>query len=172
MKKKVSWPEASVHSPLKKSGSYGSYREFLAKANELQAEQQQAIDYLTKAMPAMVKLLEMKIMNKEPLIVMRPLHYQTSDFAKSQHDEIDDSFYNTKKSDNGGDPGKFVDMIKVINPGTQLMFKSLDPHLQEFIFEDAMGKEHAISFDDRNKILTQTNIFETVRQYFEEGELK
>lgn len=172
MSKKVLWPDSNIHSPLKKAGGYNSFKEFLAKGAALRAEQQQAIDYLQKAMPAMVKLLELKILNNEPLTVMRPLRYQTSELTKSKkRDAVDDAFYNTAKQEDHT-PGKYVDVINTINPGTQLMFKGLDNNLREFIFEDGLEQEHTISFDERNNILTQTNIFEIVRDYFKEGELK
>lgn len=169
MKKKVVWPEPKLTSAKKRPGEYGSYQEFLQKANALREEQEQANEYLAKSMPAMVKLLELRMVNKEPLIVMRPLQYQTSTLGGIK-DEEDDGFYNVRKSQNFN--AKFVDVLMTINPGTQLIFKSLDPQMQEFIFEDSLGKEHAISFADRNKLLTQTNIFETIKNYFEKGDLK
>ena len=168
-KKKVVWPEAKISSNNKKAGTYGSYREFLEKANKLREEQEQAQEYLQKAMPAMTKLLELRMANREALTVMRPFQYQTSEMP-GQSSEEDDGFYNVRKSESFN--AKFVDVMKTVHPGTQLIFKALDTQMQEFIFEDGMGKEHAISFSDRDKLLTCTNIFETIKQYFEKGDLK
>ena len=163
--KKVVWPTAKLTSS-KRAGTYGSFGELVEKANKLRAEQEAAQAYLNKAMPAMLKLLEIRMTNGEPLTVMRPLRYQTSDFAKSQKDmdDIDRSFYNNRRMEESGDPGKFVDKIVTINPGTQIVLKALDVPMREFIFNDAMGNEHAISFDERNNLMTQTDIFETVRK--------
>lgn len=161
--KKVVWGQPKLTS-AKFTGKYGSYAELVKKANVMREQQEAAEAYLAKARPAMAKLLEIRMTNKEPITVVRPLRYQTSVLDSELRDEIDDSFYNTRKSQS---LGKYVDVIKVIDPGTQLIFKSLDPHLQEFIFEDATGKEHAISFAERNALMTQTDIYETVKLLFE-----
>jgi hypothetical protein len=164
MKKVVTWGSPKIASAKKAAGSYGSYAEFLAKSNAIHAEQELANEYLSKAMPALVALLDYKLRNHEPLIVMRPLRYQTSDVAKA--DPVDDAFYNNSKRSSQGE-AKYTDVIRTILPGTQLMLKSLDMTLQEFVFNDAMGNEHAISFVDRNALMTQTSIFEEVRSFLE-----
>jgi hypothetical protein len=160
MSKKVVWPEAKISSS-KKSGTYSNYREFLQKANTMQVEQQSAQEYLSKAMPAMSKLLELRLRNGEGLMVMRPLNYMSSSMNS---DDDDDGFYNVRKSENSS---RFVDKRVTIMPGTKLMLKSLDVGLREFVFQDAMGKEHGISFDDKNLLMTQTDVFETIRNLFE-----
>ena len=159
--KKVTWGPPKVASAKRAPGSYGSFNELLQKANAMKAEQDEAMEYLNKAMPALVALLDYKLRNGEPLIVMRPLRYQTSELEGS---EENDGFYAVKKSDS---QPKFKDVIKMIMPGTRLMLKSLDMTLQEFVFEDGAGKEHAVNFADRNALLTQTSIFEEVKSYFE-----
>jgi hypothetical protein len=166
--KKVVWGEGKFQSAARPAGSYSSFREFLAKSEKLRLEQEEATKYLSKALPAMVKLLEIRFSNGEALKVMRPLRYQTSVLKSEMEDELDRSFY---KSD-GNRADSFVDTIKVINPGSLLMLKSLDPQMREFILVDGLGKEHCVSFDDRNALLTQTDIFETVKNLFEQGELK
>lgn len=166
MKKTVNWGNAHLASNLRPPGTYGSYRELLEKSQAIRAEQEQAEEYLKKANPVMVALLEYKLQAREPLVVMRPLRYQTSDIAKA--DEVDDAFYNRRSSSQG--ESKYTDIIKTILPGTQLMLKSLDMSLQEFVFNDAMGQEHAISFADRNALMTQTSIFEEVRSFLEAKE--
>jgi hypothetical protein len=110
--------------------------------------------------------LEYKLQAREPLVVMRPLRYQTSDIFKA--DAVDDAFYNNSKRNQG--EAKYTDVVKTILPGTQLMLKSLDMSLQEFVFNDAMGNEHAINFADRNALMTQTSIFEEVRNFLETKE--
>lgn len=161
--KKVIWPEAKMTSAALRPGQYRTFGEFMEKANRLRDEQEKAQSYLIKALPAMLKLLEIRMTNGQPLTVMRPLRYQTSMLKSQMEDDIDRSFYNNAQPQQD----KFVDVVKVINPGTQLVLKSLDPNLQEFIFVDGMNKEHAISYSERNSILTQTDIFETVQKLFE-----
>lgn len=161
MKKVVNWPAAKIASAARKPGTYGSYQELLAKANVLRAEQEAAEKYLIKAMPAMVALLEYKLRHREPLIVMRPLRYQTSEIIKG--DEIDQAYYRNSSPK----AEKFEDIIKTILPGTELVLKSLDMALQEFVFTDALGNEHALNFAERNNLLTQTNILEEVKSFLE-----
>ena len=156
------WGEGKYSSQV--SGNYRSYGDFAAKHDARRDEQQKATSYLIKAMPAMLKALEMRISSGQPLYVMRPLRYTTSLLKSQLEDDLDKSFYNTDKSGAGD---KFVDVVKTINPGTQLVLKGLDPNLKEFIFNDGEGKEHPISYDDRNRLLTQTDIFETVQKLFE-----
>lgn len=168
-KKIVTWDQPKIASAAVKPGHYRSFAEFMAKANALAEEQQAAEAYLQKAMPAMVALLEFKMRTREPLLVMRPLRYQTSEIVKG--DAIDDAFYNRRSDDRPAD--KFTDVIKTILPGTQLILKSLDTALSEFIFEDGMGNEHCLSFSERNNLMTQTSVFEEVRNYLEtKGESK
>lgn len=162
--KKVVWGEGKFSSAVR-PGHYRSFSEFLAKGEALRAEQEKAQSYLEKALPVMVKALELRLQSREALYVMRPLRYRTSCLKSELEDDLDKSFYNTDK--NGGANDKFVDTVRVINPGTQLILKALDPNLREFIFQDGLGKEHSISYDDRNALMTQTDIFEIVQKFFE-----
>lgn len=164
--KKVVWGEGK-YTAAPRPGQYRTLAEALEKSDKIRAEQEMAQSYLVKALPAMLKLLEIRVSNGDPLFVMRPLRYSTSCFQHEidgEDDEISKSFYN---SDKNVKPERFVDTVKTINPGTRLILKSLDPQLREFVFVDGLGKEHAISYDERNSILTQTDIFETVRKLFE-----
>ena len=161
--KKVVWGDGKF-TAARRPGTYSSFGEFMQKAEVIRAEQEKAQSYLIKALPAMLKLLEIRIANGQPLTVMRPLRYTTSVLKSEMEDELDKSFYNSSKSQQND---SFVNVAKVINPGTQIVLKSLDPNLREFIFVDGLKKEHAISYDERNSLLTQTDIFETVENLFE-----
>lgn len=159
MSKKVVWGAPKITSSVKKPGSYNNFKEMFAKATERQAEQDQAIEYLNKAMPALNALLEFRLQKGESLVVMRPLQYQTSQL----NIEEEDNFYHNRNADTK--VPQFQDVMKTIMPGTVLVLKSLDTGLQEFVFRDGMGKEHCISFSEKNKLLTQTDIFEEVRNF-------
>lgn len=160
MSKKVVWRQPKIASS-KMQGKYRTMKEAIQKSNKMLDEQRQAMEYLQKATPAMTELLKMRMVERRPLIVMRPLQYRTSELNKAQED---DGFYANAQPQNR----HFVDVMKTIMPGTQLIFKSMDQTLMEFIFEDKQGGEHAISFDDKNLLMTQTDVFETVRKLFEE----
>lgn len=159
MKKTCTWAQPKIATANRRPGSYGSFKEMFAKAQDLETEQREAMEYLKKAEPMMVALLEVRLKEQHPLIVMRPFQYQTSEIDKAE----DDGFYNNR---NKATP-KFTDVMKVITPGTQLILKSLDTVLREFVFEDGRGKEHSVSFDYRNQLMTQTDIFETVKKFLE-----
>jgi hypothetical protein len=161
--KKVVWGDGKYTSATR-PGQYRSYAEFAAKSNRIADEQAKAISYLQKAMHPMLTLLNIRLTNGEPLTVLRPLRYNTSMLKSQMEDDIDRSFYNNSKNPQND---KFVDVVKTINPGTQIVLKALDPTMREFIFVDLMGKEHPISYDDRNSLLTQTDIFETVQKLLE-----
>ena len=165
MKKKIVWDAPKQAKP---AGTYGSYSEFVAKAEKIRKAQATADELFAKAMPVMAKLLEFRLAGGEPLIVKRPLVYQTSDFAKSEKgmDAIDRAFYNNSRmEERSEDPGKFVDKRIQLAPGTQLMFKSIDAPMQEFIFEDQNGEEHAISFAEKKLLMTQTDIYEAAQSF-------
>lgn len=147
MDKKVVWGEPILTKKERKAGEYGSYKEFLVKANKVHEEQQKAQEYLQKALKPMLMLLEMRLSKGSPLIVRRPLEYSCSKFNPQS--------------------GSFVSAKDVVLPGTKLLLKSLDPHLREFVFIDGQGNEVAISYDEKNKLMTQTDIFETAQEYLE-----
>lgn len=150
MSKKVVWSDPKL--PSKPAGQYATYAEFAAKANERLAQQQEAQALMAKCMPAMLKLLEIKMVNGEPLNVVRPLNYMSDEMHKS---------YNSLGEATGA---QFKSVRKTIGAGTKLLFKSFDSVLGEFIFTDTRsGEEHAITSDQRNALLTQTDIFETIR---------
>lgn len=177
MSKKVVWEEGP-YKPKRKAGTYSSYGDFLEKAERLRSEQEAAQNYLAKARPAMAKLLEIRMTNGEPLTVMRPLRYRAtvlqSQLRKGQ-DDADALFYggvtaatdSTRTEAEKAKNAKFIETVVTINPGTQIVLKSIDPNLQEFVFQDAVGEEHAISYADRDALMTQTDVFETVQKLME-----
>lgn len=147
--KKVSWPEPHVASRLKAPGTYGSYQELQVEMQSRQAEHEAAQQYFEKAAPVMNALFEYKLAHGEPLIVMRPFRYETSELVK------------------GGNSASFQSRINVIMPGTQIILKSVEQTMQQFIFADALGNEHEIGFVERKNLLTQTNVFEETKSYLE-----
>lgn len=169
MSKKVVWEEPKTSSKVAK-GHYRSYKEFMMKNQAIVEEQQAANDYLAKAYEPMLALLKLRLSKGYPLIVMRPLRYQTSVLA-SELQEQEDSFYqvsDTEKEMRKARASQFVDTQKVIPPMTQLVLKAIDPNLQEFIFSDAQGTEHAVPFEARDALMTQTDIFEMVQKFLEQ----
>lgn len=148
MKKSVVWGVPKINTVARAPGTYGSFKEFAKVQDARAAEQKEAAEYLNKAYPLMEALFRLKIENKEPFFIRRALRYQTADLEKSE-----------------GGRAKFIDTIKTILPGTQIVLKSLDMSLQEFVFGDALGNEHAINFVDAKNIMMQSDIMESVRDF-------
>lgn len=154
MTKKVNW-DSTFSNPIKRNLSghpsaqpkYSSGKDRMQKAYQQQLAQEEAENMLKKAMPAMSALLKCRLQNKTALKVMRPLVYQTSELQK------------------GSQGAKFVDTQKVLQPGVELILKSLDPNMQEFIFEDQNGTEVVLPYLAQTKLMTCTNIYEDVKEF-------
>lgn len=165
MSKKINWDKL-FKNPIPRNVSknsknqYSSGKEKMQKAFvEMQKAEQIQAD-LNKMMPAMNQLLLIRMKNKTPLKIMRPLRYTTS--VWSNEDEDDDGFY--KSSSNVSIP-KFVDKVKVLKPGTEIILKSLDPQLNQFIFSTSLGEEIELNYNEKMNILTQTDIYESVLNF-------
>lgn len=162
MKKKVNW-DTIYSNPIQKNmgqqGKYSSGREMLSKAMEREQEQRDAENMLRKAMPAMQALLKCRLENKTPLQVRRPLNYIANEIVHMRIDPYDDNSEIMNSS--------FKDVRKSLNPGTELVLKSLDPHLQEFIFEDQNGNEVVLPYTMSTNLMTSTNIYEDVKKFID-----
>lgn len=171
MSKKVIWGPGKYTSANRRPGHYRSLNEAMAKGRAYESELKKAQEMLQKAKPAMEELFKIRIEKGYPFVVMRTLEYQTSEMPGAQEDEIDRAFYGGVSSMDEeirkARGAKFVDVKKTIVPGTTLLLKSIDNNLHEFVFVDGVGKEHAISFEEKHKLLTQTDIFETVQKFLE-----
>ncbi len=147
MSKKINWQNGKYSSSVK-SGTYRSMKDKFAKSADEQREYEQIQAHREQLLPVMSELLKIRMLDRTPLNVMRPLNYQTSEL---------------QKSDRGG---RFVDTVKQITPGSQLIFKNMNQTMQYFLFEDARtGQEHEISFVDREKLMTQTDIYNVASKY-------
>lgn len=146
MSKKIDW-DANYTDPIRRkmgSSKYSSGKDLLSKAFAAEQAQKSVIVNLDKAMPLAEKLLAMRIHNKTPLKVMRPLHYRSSELQKGS--------------------SQFVDVTKSIYPGVDLHIKMVDYPMQELVFSASNGEEIAINFADSKQILLNTDIYETVMQ--------
>lgn len=172
MNKKVDWSLTRKSPTRKLGGSHGSGREMLAKAQERHARQKKAEDLLRKAQPAMEALLKTRLVEKTPLLVKSHVVYQTSELHTDYNQIWSDDeggWVDDKDSPRGS---YFKDVQKVINPGTQLILKSLDHNLQEFIFEDQNGNEVVLPYGTKQALMMNTNIYEDVQEFINnfEGE--
>lgn len=160
--KKVVWGPPQLrdpNSPFLKGQK--TFKQVWERAQKVEQEQKQALEYLQKAMPGMTAIFDLKVQRNEPFVVMRPLNYTTSVL---ETEEDDDGFYNVRKSEK---MPKFVNVNRTIMPGTCLILKTIDNMMREYVFVDGMGAEHPISMDEKNALMMQTDVFETVKNYFE-----
>ena len=125
-------------------------KELFAKAHEtLQKAEDNAT--LTKAMEPILKAkLVEYMMARKPLTVLAPFHNPTealNGIQKSEVEEEDDFYYSGGQS---RDPSTstasatFQEVMETIPAGTELVFKSLDKQLGQFIFKGSNGHEYAI----------------------------
>lgn len=166
MSKKIDW-NSTYTEPFRRNlsgqsgarGKYGSGKEKMQKAFADMKEQEVIKENLNKMLPAMQQLLLIRMKNKTPLKVMRPLRYTTHELQKGN---IQGQAVATH----------FVDVVKVINPGTELVLKSLDHNLQQFIFQTSNGEEIEMNYAEQENLLMQTDVYETVCNLTKQGELK
>lgn len=152
MSKTIDW--GKTFQPKIGNASTGSKnpspQEMLLKGREAHIQQSKQKEFLQKAQPALEAVLKCRMEDRTPLKVMRPLSYVTSELEKSR----------TGEGEVVG--GRFIDVQKSLVPGTELIFKSIDSNLQEFIFENQRGEEVALPFTAKQQLMLQTDIYERV----------
>jgi len=164
MSKKIDW-DAMYKGPTRKlAGQYSSGKEYMQKAQASMERQQKAEEVLQKAQPAMEALLKCRLADRTPITVVNPLSYVTSELV-TRYEQISDP--RGGWMDNKDNPlgSFFQDVQKAVQPGTTLILKSLDPNLQEFIFEDQSGNEVVLPYDAKQQLMTHTNIYQDVLEF-------
>jgi hypothetical protein len=139
-----------------------SMKESFKKSYSQLMEQEQAEEALKKAMPVMKGILLQRMTEKRPLKVMRPLPYTTESLGG---DEEDDGFYNNVVK---GANASFKSITKVIPPGTELTFLTLEKSMNQLWFRTDKGEEIGIYLEEQNRLLTQTDIYEVVAKAMKE----
>lgn len=172
MSKVVDWSKTFKGPKRKLGGSHGSGREMLAKAQERHERQKAAQELLKKAQPALEALLKSRLVSKTPLLVKSHVVYQASEMHTDYNQIWSDSeggWVDDKDAPRGS---YFKDVQKVVAPGTQLVLKSLDHNLQEFIFENQNGDEVVLPYGAKQALMMNTNIYEDVQEFINnfEGE--
>lgn len=152
MSKTINWNKTYTD-PIRRKNIAGesvSIKDRLSKAYEQERRQKVSKDELQKMMPAMEQLLMIRIKNKTPLKVLRPIQYQTSELQKS---EFNGEMMN----------GKYIDVTKVIKPGQTLLFELHDKTMQQLIFKsEQTNEEIPLSYSDARQLMMQTDIYETI----------
>lgn len=168
MSKVVDWSKTfkPVIGDLKRgvnsTNTSGSMKESFQKSYAQLQEQEKAEATLRKALPVMKGILLQRMTEKRPLIVMRPLPYTTETLGG---DEEDDGFYSNMAK---GENASFKSVTKVIPPGTELTFVTLEKSLNQLWFKTQKGEEIGIYLEEQNRLLTQTDIYEVVAKAMKE----
>lgn len=149
MKKEINWDLLKINHgdraiPSQGKPKYSNIKELFSKALENEKAQESRMEFLQKAQPLFETLLKSRMESGTELKVLRPLVYQTSVLTGSEFNS------------------KFINTQMVVNPGTSLILKSIDPTIQEFIFKDQNGNEIALPFSSKQNLITSTNIYEDV----------
>jgi hypothetical protein len=131
----------------KARGEYSSYRELVAKSQEMMVKAQQAQE-LRKAQELELKpkLID-RLVNRTPITVMRSFQNPTETANGMVNDEEDDGFYTVVKSSNNGSGIRFQEVMETIPAGEVLQFKTLEKTLGQLIFKSKSGREYCIYKD-------------------------
>jgi hypothetical protein len=164
MTKKVDWE--STYKPFGTqtvSGAqpkYKSGKEYFQKAIEEQKIAEEIEANFQKALPALEALLKCRLESGTPLTIMRPLVYTASELVHQYEQTWDDKRGEFVNGESRG--AQFQDVQKALQPGTELVLKSLDPNMSEFLFTDQKGNEIALPYMAKMELMTKTNIYESV----------
>lgn len=158
--KKIDW-DSMYTDPIRRnlSGSanrnpkYSSGKDLLQKAMANELVREEAEKNMAQTLPAMQALLKCRLANKTPLTIMRPLAYISSELQKSTNGMGDVT------------GAKFVDVQKVLYPGTQLVLNGVDHNLQEFLFRDENGAEVVLPYSAQKELMISTDIYESVVEF-------
>lgn len=141
-KKEVYWPEAKIGLPLQ-PGQFRSIKDLFKSFNDAPEPED-----LTKAMPIMEALFNIRVQDRTPFTVTEPIQYEADRLMQSEHG------------------AKFVPTQCVIPPGTQIMLKSIDEPMRQFLFEDQQGQEHVLPFEAKEDLIRKTDIYTIATNHF------
>lgn len=171
MSKVVDWSRTfnpkvgNIQRGIGNKNSSGSMKEKFAKGYDQMQEQEKAEETLRKSFPIMKSILLQRMVGKHPLKVMRPLPYTTETLGGNEDE--DDGFYNNTVK---GANATFKSVTKVLQPGTELTFITLEKSMNQLWFKTNTGEEIGIYLEEQNRLLTQTDIYEVVARGLPEEE--
>ncbi len=171
MSKKIDWSQTfkpaipDITSGKGAQSTYRNMKERFQKAHEELQVQEKIQSEFAEKLPMLKSLLAVRLSERTPLKVMRPLVYTTE--ALGGADEEDDGFYNMNKSQENA---KFQSVRKQIPVGTELTFMNLEKSLNQLWFRTNEGEEVGIYLEEQQNLMTQTDIYESVCKFLGEQE--
>ena len=155
MSKQLDWSAiAKVNFDDQRRKATGSLtgKELFAKAFENMQKAETALRQRQEAEPVLRQALLKAMVGREPIRVLHPIQNPTESFGGLQKGEEDDGFYGASpSSENAVLTKKFEEVMETIPAGTELVFKSFDKQLSQFIFKGSNGHDYAIY--DRSVIM-------------------
>lgn len=116
-------------------------KELFSKAVKQMESAEQIKEWREEIEPLMKSHLLDHMVNKKPIKVLTPIKNPTEGIA-GQKDEDDDGFYASKSSTS---VGSFEEFMETIPSGSELIYKSWNKSLGQWIFQDTdSGREYAI----------------------------
>jgi hypothetical protein len=149
MTKKLDWNAiASVNFDDKRRKSAGilTGKEAFAKAYDKLAKAEEALAHRQQVEPILRKALFEHMVTRRPITVVNPIHNPTETLGGLAKGEEDDGFYynSASRSAEAAASAKFEEVMETIPPGTELIFKSWDKAMGQYIFKGSNGQEYAI----------------------------
>ncbi len=149
MSKKLDWSAiATVNFDEKRRKSTGMLtgKELFAKAHANLRKSQEALARRQEVEPELRKALLYHMVNRLPITVTQPINNPTETLGGISKSEEDDGFYNSSPSaaQEAKAAARFEEVMETIPQGTQLIFKSWDRQLSQYIFKSSNGQEYAI----------------------------
>jgi hypothetical protein len=167
MKKVINWK--SIEKESIKSDSPTSGRAYLEEAKKSLKQQVESQETLAKAIPLCETLLRTRLLNKTPILIKKSFQYVTSDLVTDYSQKWDDSEggWVADLSDPTG--AHLQDHTHLIPVGTELVLKSIDMNLFEFIFKSNIEGQEEITlpFTTKHNLMFSSNIIETVDDYLQ-----
>lgn len=122
-------------------------RELFKKAFDNMQKAQEAIARRQEVEPLLKNFLIDHMVNRKPIQVMHPITNPTEAIPGLAKSEDDDGFYNTSPSMSSAERSanaRFEETMETIPRGIELVYKSWDKQLGQWLFKGSNGKEYAI----------------------------
>jgi hypothetical protein len=144
--KKVTWDEPLLQNPASPYLAKGpSFRDITAKWESSRIEQEARAEFIAKAKPGMLAIMELKIRSNEAFKVLHPIQYRGSTLDVQS--------------------GRFQESMNIIHPGSEVIVKSISPQTSTWILEDNQGQEHEIAFSEQEALMFCTDVYQTVESF-------
>jgi hypothetical protein len=142
MSKTLDWNLVRTPSARELQPTYRQKVEEQLAAARQQEENARLFKSHTEALKPM--LLD-SLVNRKPLKVLAPIHNATETMGGITKSEEDDGFYNSSPSESSIN-ATFQEVIETIPTGIELVLKSLNKNLSQWIFKGSNGQEYAVYY--------------------------